>query len=129
MKLCPACGKYWENDLTRCQNCGESLPSNEASSEDADEGHFEPSEVAILRDALNSACYHLVVLCDGSCPWRYYRVKVPVPDFCKKGKCERGTTAECVECWEIMYAKMAKENLAVDKEEDSGCNSEIINPS
>lgn len=41
MKLCPACGKYWENDLTRCQNCGESLPSNEASSEDADEGVFE----------------------------------------------------------------------------------------
>lgn len=45
MKLCPACGKYWENDLTRCQNCGESLPSNEASSKDADEGVFEEDEV------------------------------------------------------------------------------------
>lgn len=66
MKLCPNCNKYWQNDLTRCQNCGEALPSNEASSEDADEGHFV---VAKMIDS--------VVTCPHCHEFRRYRYPEP----------------------------------------------------
>lgn len=42
MKQCPDCQAWWENERTVCPRCCVKLRSNEASSEDAEDGIFEP---------------------------------------------------------------------------------------
>lgn len=40
MKRCTQCGRWWDNGMMICPVCDAQLLSNEASSEDADEGIF-----------------------------------------------------------------------------------------
>lgn len=45
MKQCPYCLRFWPEDHNTCDACGTALPTSEASSEDADHGHFVPVPV------------------------------------------------------------------------------------
>ena len=44
MKRCTQCGRWWDNGMMICPVCDMQLLSNEASSEDADEGIFAEEE-------------------------------------------------------------------------------------
>ncbi len=50
MKICPECTRWYNNEQTVCPVCYVKLLSNEVSSEDGDDGIFDPAPVPDGKD-------------------------------------------------------------------------------
>ena len=74
MKKCQSCYREIENDLhVICPECGITLKPNEASSEDADEGHIQPHTLPDPKTWVvyfENDSYQTTVIC--SCGMRFY---------------------------------------------------------